>query len=294
MPYPGVSTEKGAIILASALYSVGEFASRANVTVRTLRYYESVGLLAPAQRTESGYRRYSDADLLLLQQILALKFLGFSLADIRRCLRRDPRDARLVLARQQAMMRDRRRQLDTILVAIEQAQRAVACGPADWQSIVGVIQAIQMNQQTDWVDKYFSEDARRELDELSRGAYSEEARTKLAQRNWTEADQELASERWAHVAAESKRLAEIGADPAGEDAQALAKLKSDLLFEFTQGDPEIEAGLGRFWQNHNALPAEKQPLGSVVPPEVTPGAPNAAAQLLQRAMETYRDRSSGA
>jgi hypothetical protein len=40
---------------------------------------------------------------------------------------------------------------------------------------------------------------------------------------------------------------------------------SDLLFSFTQGDLEIETGLKRFWQNHNALPEDQQPLRGVVP-----------------------------
>jgi len=56
------------------------------VSIRTLRYYDKVGLLLPSLHTEAGYRLYSDEDLLSLQQILVLKFLGFSLEEIKVCL----------------------------------------------------------------------------------------------------------------------------------------------------------------------------------------------------------------
>jgi DNA-binding transcriptional MerR regulator len=61
-----------------------------SVSIRTLRYYDKVGLLSPSQYTEAGYRLYTDADLLRLQQILALKFLGFSLEEIKHCLQIGP------------------------------------------------------------------------------------------------------------------------------------------------------------------------------------------------------------
>ena len=223
----------------------------------------------------------------------ALKFLGLSLEEIRTWLRRDPGQLGAALMRQRAMMRERRRQLDAVLSAIERAETLVEQGRCDWQAVVGVIQVIQMEQQRDWAKKYFSDDSLKKMEEISQSSYSEEARQKLAQREWTEADQERVSERWAHVATESKRLAAIGADPAGEEAQALAKLKSDLLFEFTQGDPEIKAGLGRFWQNHNALPEDQQPLKTVVPAEVIPGSAADGARLLDEAMAIYQDRQSG-
>jgi DNA-binding transcriptional MerR regulator len=293
MLYPADSTTKGAITLESTQYSIGQFAAAACVSLRTLRYYDRVGLLSPASRTPAGYRVYTQGDMMALQQILALKFLGFSLTEIRTCMRRDPGQIGTILARQRAMMRERRKQLDTIISAIEQAETLVESNRCDWQAIVRVIQVIQMEQQHDWAKKYFSDDSLQKMEELSQSSYSDEARQKLAQREWTETDQEQASARWAHVAAESKRLAAIGADPAGEEAQALAKLKSDLLFEFTQGDPEIIEGLGRFWQNHNSLPEDQQPLKPVVPAEVIPGSREDGARLLQRAMEIYQARQPG-
>lgn len=64
-------------------YSSGEFARMAHVTLRTIRYYDKQNILKPSFVTDSGARFYTDEDLARLQQILLLKYLGFSLEDIK-------------------------------------------------------------------------------------------------------------------------------------------------------------------------------------------------------------------
>ncbi|MDY3850039.1 MAG: MerR family transcriptional regulator, partial [Bullifex sp.] len=66
-----------------SFYKTGEIAKRAGVTVRTMQYYDSIGLLHPSHVDEKGYRFYSDEDMVRLQKILCLKELGFGLEDIR-------------------------------------------------------------------------------------------------------------------------------------------------------------------------------------------------------------------
>ncbi|WP_411072050.1 MerR family transcriptional regulator [Streptomyces sp. cmx-4-25] len=61
---------------------IGELAERAGTTTRTLRYYESRGLLT-ARRTDRGYRTYDEDDLRLLQQIRTLQDFGFELEETR-------------------------------------------------------------------------------------------------------------------------------------------------------------------------------------------------------------------
>ncbi|QDY79093.1 MerR family transcriptional regulator [Streptomyces qinzhouensis] len=68
---------------------IGELADRAGTTTRTLRYYETRGLL-PARRTENGYRAYDESDLKLLDEIRTLQSFGFGLEETRpfvECLR---------------------------------------------------------------------------------------------------------------------------------------------------------------------------------------------------------------
>ena len=63
-------------------YKTGEFAKMANVSIRTIRWYDKQGLLKPTMIAENGYRLYTDKDFVKLQQILSLKQLGFSLEEI--------------------------------------------------------------------------------------------------------------------------------------------------------------------------------------------------------------------
>jgi MerR family transcriptional regulator, thiopeptide resistance regulator len=63
-------------------YRVGELASLTGVSVRTLHHYDQIGLLKPSAHSEGGYRLYSENELLRLQQILMLRYLGFGLVSI--------------------------------------------------------------------------------------------------------------------------------------------------------------------------------------------------------------------
>jgi DNA-binding transcriptional MerR regulator len=67
-------------------WSIGEMARDSGLTVRTLRHYDQIGLLAARERTDSGHRRYSENDLWRLLRIRALRRLGLSLEDVRRVL----------------------------------------------------------------------------------------------------------------------------------------------------------------------------------------------------------------
>lgn len=60
----------------------GDLAKIANISLRTLRYYDKIGLLKPSQIASNGYRQYNEEDLIRLQKILLLKKLGFSLEEI--------------------------------------------------------------------------------------------------------------------------------------------------------------------------------------------------------------------
>ncbi|MBW4521805.1 MAG: MerR family transcriptional regulator [Scytolyngbya sp. HA4215-MV1] len=61
---------------------IGEFAKRAGVTPRTVRYYESLGLLGPSEREGTGFRYYTEVELAKIQKINVLKELGLSLEEI--------------------------------------------------------------------------------------------------------------------------------------------------------------------------------------------------------------------
>ena len=68
------------------MYTVKELSTLAGISVRTLHYYDQIGLLKPAKIAENGYRQYDDATLLRLQQILFYRELDFKLKDIKELL----------------------------------------------------------------------------------------------------------------------------------------------------------------------------------------------------------------
>jgi DNA-binding transcriptional MerR regulator len=109
----------------SRTYQVKEVARLAGVSVRTLHHYDSIGLLPPGTRTAAGYRLYTDADLLRLQQILISRELGLTLEEIRRSLD-DPRfDRKATLLDQRERLKDRARQAEAMIRAIDVAMAAL-------------------------------------------------------------------------------------------------------------------------------------------------------------------------
>lgn len=211
--------------------------------MRTLRYYDRVGLLSPSARTEAGHRQYTNADLVRLQQILALKFLGFSLDEISRCLRVSPANMRDALKLQRAMLEERRWEIDQILATIEHTEAVLQDGCENWQSIVQLIRMFQMTQ--DFSKKYYTEEQRQQIAEWGK--------------NWTEEDQKIASQRWEAAIAELKRLVAAREDPAGPAAQALAREWYELVRGFTHGDKGIERGLANMYNDITKMPVEQRP-----------------------------------
>ncbi|MFD8083891.1 MerR family transcriptional regulator [Kitasatospora sp. NPDC059722] len=109
-------------------YSVGAVARIAKVTVRTLHHYDEIGLLSPAGRTRAGYRRYVDADLDRLQQILFYRELGFPLEEIAAILDDDSVSPSEHLRRQHSLLTDRIKRLQELAAAVEHAMEARRMG----------------------------------------------------------------------------------------------------------------------------------------------------------------------
>lgn len=82
------------------MMTVKEVSNLTGVSIRTLQYYDKIGLLHPAHRTQAGYRLYDDTALERLQQILLFRELEFSLEDIRKILKNPEFDREKALEQQ--------------------------------------------------------------------------------------------------------------------------------------------------------------------------------------------------
>lgn len=89
------------------------------VSVRTLHYYDNIGLLTPDDLTEAGYRIYSDENLSTLQQILFFRELGFPLKKIKELLDSPSFDRQAAFEMQRNMLIEKRNQLDGMIETIE-------------------------------------------------------------------------------------------------------------------------------------------------------------------------------
>ena len=230
-------------------YLPHEFAKRAGVTIRALHHYDRLGLLKPSGRTTAGYRVYSDRDFARLEQIVALKFIGFPLSQIRELLHQTDPDLCATLRQQRQILAEKRDHLDRAVKAIESAERIVAGGgELDWEPFRKVIEVIQMQTRKDWMKKY----------------YTDEQLANLRQR-WSPEVQAESERGWAALARDTEEAIANGADPAGETGQQLAERRQNLLALFTGGDPGMEQNLQRLYADKANWPASfKKPYSDAV------------------------------
>ena len=107
--------------MTQSFIGIGELAARAGVSVRTLRHYDAIGLLAPAKVTQVGYRLYDEAAVAKLEQILYFRELGFALDEIRRIMSSVDYDAAEAMKRQRALLAMQRERIDRMIARLDEA-----------------------------------------------------------------------------------------------------------------------------------------------------------------------------
>jgi MerR family transcriptional regulator, thiopeptide resistance regulator len=235
------------------LYQTRQFAELAGVTVRTLHHYDRVGLLKP-RRTGAGYRVYQSRDLERLEQIVALKFLGLPLKQIRSLLERQALTLPAALRMQRRVLEEKRRLLDRAILAIQEAETSLTRGKAPEEAVLKkIIEVIAMQSNNDWLEKYQSAAAREKV--AARG------------KEWTPELQARVSQQWTELLAEAE--AAMGEDPAGAKVQALADRWIKLVEGFTQGDPDLTQSVKNAWSDYANWPADaRQNAGQFYKPQV--------------------------
>jgi DNA-binding transcriptional MerR regulator len=101
------------------LYTIKQLANLAGITVRTLRYYDEIGLLKPDSIGRNGYRYYGDEEILYLQQILFYREIDMSLADIKAILESPDFDVMKALRAHKAELSQRVDRLNRLIVTVE-------------------------------------------------------------------------------------------------------------------------------------------------------------------------------
>ena len=231
-------------------FLIKEFADLTQVTVRTLHYYDQVGLLKPSFEKPNGYRVYTDRDLPKLQQIVTLKFMGFSLGQIRKLLDSKGYEAVKSLRVQAGAVKDEISRLRQASRAIKQVLSLLeTSGRIHKQKLIKIMEVIQMGEDVkkDWHAKFYTEAELKEFAEVGKKYTPEMAAAYQP--------------RWAGLIEEVKQ--NITADPASETAQSLAKRWTDLLNEAYGGRPELKARIGEAYAS-GAVPNDYRMFGPEV------------------------------
>jgi len=203
---------------------IGEVARATGLTVRTLHHYDEIGLLVPSRRSEAGYRLYSDGDVRRLYRIVALRGMGFPLGEIAAVLVREGEDPRPALRRhldrvdeQLRLARTLRRRLTRILELLERSGE---------RSGDEFIEAIEVMTR---MERYYTPEQLERLE--TRAAELGEDGLRRAEADWAELI----------AAVEAERVA--GTDAADPRLDPLVERWTDLIRQFTGGDPGIKASL---------------------------------------------------
>ena len=213
------------------LYRTQEFADLAGITVKALRHYGRLGLLQP-QRSGAGYRLYTDRDLERLEQILALKFLGLPLKDIRAALERTGQTLPEALRTQRRALEEKQELLTRAIRVIRSAETKIRPGePADAAILKTIIEVIHMQDAVAAMKQYYSD-----TEWEKRRRYYEEG----------------PSAQWRELYRDAYALRD--ADPGSDAVQDLADRWLALTLRAQTGDPAAQQDSHKAWQDREHWP----------------------------------------
>jgi DNA-binding transcriptional MerR regulator/uncharacterized damage-inducible protein DinB len=212
-------------------YQVRQFADLAGVTVKALHHYDRLGLLRP-KRSRAGYRVYYARDLETLEQIVALRFLGFPLKEIGAVLHRPALKWRDTLRLQRQALEERRELLGRAIRAITVAEEATDPeGRADAGVLRKVIEVMEKQNSVEPMKKYYSAESW----EQYRRYYEEGP-----------------SAEWRKLYSDAQSL--IGGDPASGAAQELVARWNELASRAHSGDPQALTDSPEAWMDRANWP----------------------------------------
>jgi DNA-binding transcriptional MerR regulator len=197
---------------SSMVYTVKQLANMAGVSIRTLHFYDQVGLLKPAAHGENGYRYYSEKAALRLQQIMFFKELDFSLDEIKTIIDRPQFDLLQALNAHRAALQERARRLERLLHTVD-------------KTIMHLEGELEMSQKQ--LFEGFSEEKQKQYEQEIRRRYGDKAFEGVTDWNSYTPEQKT------RIKAESEAIYRdlVSAMPKGYDS------------------PEVQAIIGR-WHQH--------------------------------------------
>ncbi len=196
-----------------------ELGNLTQVSVRTLHHYDKIGLLKPSLRQSNNYRLYSEKDLLQLQQIIALKFFGFKLSQIKALL-----TGKVEALEHFKVQVDFLEKKAHALLDASKTLKSIICDVDDnksipWETIIQIIEVYRMTQQLEhsWVKEIFTAEELKQYVEFE---------TNLKSR-FSEAEKTNFEKRWFKLIEEINNNLQY--DPTSKIGIAFAKASMDII-----------------------------------------------------------------
>lgn len=123
--------------------TISQAAKLSGISVRTLQYYDEIGLLKPSAVTQSGYRLYDDEALQKLQQILFFKELGFPLKEISKILQMPGFDKIAAYKKQRELLLLKRNRTDRLIRLLDRLEKGEQCMSFKEFDLSDYIQALE-------------------------------------------------------------------------------------------------------------------------------------------------------
>lgn len=208
---------------------IGELAKQTGVSIRTLHYYDEIGLLKPSHHTEAAHRLYTDVDIIRLQQIMSLRQLSFSLETIRECLESSKFSLHKVINLHISQTKEQ----------IELQQRLynrlqLIAANLQLRTQISIEEFIQIIKDITMLEKYYTQEQLEYLHE-KRHSFGEN-RISQIETDWIELISQVSGEM------------EKGTDPTSKTVLSLARRWMNLMNEFTGGNPEIQKSLNTIYK----------------------------------------------
>lgn len=215
------------------MYLIGQLSKNTGVTIRTLDYYDEIGLITPSSSTEGGHRLYDDDNVMRLEQIQSLKYMGFSLQQIRKILKENTSTWEQSLDQQLNMIHQKQKHLEKLERTVQAVLYSVRFEEdVKWPVIFDIIQMFQQDTETDKLfDAYFEPEERQNMKNLD---YQMD---------------ETDFQEWKEIIHTVR--ANLNADPGSDIAQQLAKRWMDKVDEMFSGNTELERKMWRAIKDHS-------------------------------------------
>ena len=144
----------------SKYYRINEVLKITSVSLRTLHSYDEIQLLSPSYRTEGGHRLYSQNDLIKLQQIVTLKFMGFSLKNIHHLLNDSKFNFHQSLIMQADLIKKEVSRIQAVAKLLDHLVDSMSNkNEIEWKEATKIIEILQLNEldREQWYQKYLTQ-----------------------------------------------------------------------------------------------------------------------------------------